>query len=131
MTSTPRAFSVKLLCSLFSSSLYQCMWLVTLAQVQHFTFFTVEFYKILVCPFLLFVKIPLNSSTLLSFINHFSSICVMGKLAQGLSTFTSSSRSLKEILSSIGPNIDPWGMSLVTVLQLNFVMLNASLQGQQ
>lgn len=76
MTSTPRAFSVKLLCSLFSSSLYQCMWLVTLAQVQHFTFFTVEFYKILVCPFLLFVKIPLNSSTLLSFINHFSSICV-------------------------------------------------------
>lgn len=55
----------------------------------------------------------------------------MGKRAQGLSTFTSSSWPLKEILSSIGHNIDPWGMSLVTVLQLNFVTLNVSLQGQQ
>lgn len=65
MTSLPMAFSVKLLCSLLSPSLYQCIWLVTFAHVQCFTFFTVEFYEILVFPFLPFVKILLNSSTLL------------------------------------------------------------------
>jgi len=61
------------------------------------------------------VKLPLNNNTTFWCINPFLPLYINYKNAEGVP----SSRSLVKILTSAGPNIDPWGTSLVTALQLD------------
>ena len=80
-------------------------------QVQDSVILLVDLHEVPVSPFLQRDKVPLDGSTTLWRVSHFSQFGVINKLAAG----------------TLCPIIDPWGTLLITGLQLDFVPLITNL----
>jgi len=92
-------------------------------QVQDPALGLVEPHKVHTGPLLQLVQVPPNGILFLRCVDHTPHLGVICKLAEGALDTT---MSLTKILHSTGPNIDPWGIPLVTDLHLGIEPLTTT-----
>lgn len=89
--------------------------------MQDFAFPFADLHKNPIGPFLKPFVVPVSGGTTVWCINCSSLFCIIWKIAEyALCPIT---KSLVMMLSSYHPTINPWGTSVVTEFQLDFVLL--------